>query len=90
MSQGVYTLDEAELAFARTLNGRVWELLEKTDRSKSEAEEMVHAAHASCYHWLQSGSEVNGLFPEFTRCWRFKNPRYATRLQGLSIIDERT
>lgn len=53
------TQDEAQLKFAKKINGRVWELLEKTERSPSEDEEMVHAAHASLYHWLYAGSAVH-------------------------------
>lgn len=54
-----YTLGEAHQAFARQLNGRVWELLEKEGRSRAEDEDMLHAAHASLYHWLQVGSAVH-------------------------------
>lgn len=54
-----YTLEQAHSHFAKTLNGKVWELLEKSDRTKSEDELMVYAAHASCYHWLKAGSGLN-------------------------------
>jgi tetratricopeptide (TPR) repeat protein len=54
-----YTLEEAHHHFATTLNGRVWELLGKADRSKAEDEIMLYAAYASCYHWLSAGTEVN-------------------------------
>ncbi|MBW8010425.1 MAG: hypothetical protein FVQ83_04170 [Chloroflexi bacterium] len=54
-----YTQAEAHKMFARTLNGKTWELLEKADRSKQENELMVHTAHASNYHWLQVGTGVN-------------------------------
>jgi hypothetical protein len=53
-----YTIEEAHRHFAIALNGTVWDLLQKSDRSQSENELMVHAAHTSCYHWLQVG---NGL-----------------------------
>jgi hypothetical protein len=33
----------------------VWTLLEKADRSPDEDDLMVHAAHASAYHWRQVG-----------------------------------
>ncbi len=55
----LYTLEEAHLHFAKTLNGKVWELLQKTERSKVEEELMVHAAHASCYHWLIAGTGLH-------------------------------
>ncbi|WP_297590432.1 hypothetical protein [Roseibium sp.] len=45
-------------AMAISLNQRVWSLLEKNDRTAEESDEMVHAAHASLYHWLQAGGPV--------------------------------
>jgi len=54
-----YTLAEAQLHFAKNLNGKVWELFGKADRSKAEDELMIHAAHASCYHWLMAGTELH-------------------------------
>jgi len=54
-----FTLEQAHGHFAKSLNGKVWELLEKPERSKSEDELMVYAAHASCYHWLKSGTGLN-------------------------------
>jgi len=53
------TLEEADLQFAKILNGKVWELLQKTNRLKSENEMMIHAAHASCYHWLKAGTGLH-------------------------------
>lgn len=37
--------------FAADLFNRVWDLMEKEDRTESDALEMIHAAHASRYHW---------------------------------------
>ena len=54
-----YTQEEAHKMFARTFFGKTWELLEKADRSELEDELMVHAAHASNYHWLQVGTGLN-------------------------------
>lgn len=54
-----YTLDEAHKHFAISTNGLVWQLLEKKDRSKSDEELMIHAAHTSCYHWLQVGTGLH-------------------------------
>lgn len=53
--QDCYTLNEAQLLFAKRTNSRVWELLEMPERSQAEDEEMIHAAHASLYHWMQIG-----------------------------------
>ena len=41
------------------LFNRVWELLERADRSPAEVDEMIHAAHASRYHWGEAGTAVN-------------------------------
>lgn len=54
-----FSLDEAHLYFAKTINLRVWELLGKEARSPAENEELLYAAHASLYHWLQVGTGVN-------------------------------
>jgi len=46
-------------ALAKTIHGEVWRLLEKPDRSPADDERMVHAAHASCYHWLLAGTPMH-------------------------------
>ncbi|WP_345244327.1 hypothetical protein [Pontibacillus salipaludis] len=37
----------------------VWTLLELEDRSEEQEETMIHAAHASRYHWEQIGTSLN-------------------------------
>jgi hypothetical protein len=53
------TLEEAHKHFAKSINGRVWELLQKTSRSQDEDDEMLHAAHACTYHWKFVGNAVH-------------------------------
>ena len=53
------TLAQAHEKFAKSLNGKTWELLGKTERTRDEDELMVLAASASLYHWLQVGTVVN-------------------------------
>jgi hypothetical protein len=36
-----------------------WTLIEKVDRTPAETDEMIHAAHASGYHWSKAGTIVN-------------------------------
>jgi hypothetical protein len=36
-----------------------WSLLDKSERSPGEAALMIHAAHASAYHWRQVGEPLN-------------------------------
>jgi hypothetical protein len=54
-----YTLEEAHKEFAKRINGQVWKLLEKAERTEAEDEEMVLAAYACLYHWSYAGTEVN-------------------------------
>ena len=54
-----FTIQEAHLHFAKSINGRVWGLLGKNDRSEAENDEILYAAYASAYHWLQVGTPVN-------------------------------
>jgi hypothetical protein len=53
--------DQGEIhkKFAVDLFNYVWDLLEKPDRSQQEDDAMLHAAHASRYHWEQIGAPVN-------------------------------
>jgi hypothetical protein len=44
--------------FAVELNHRVWRLLEKANRTQEEDDIMIHAAHASHYHWDEVGTAV--------------------------------
>ena len=46
---------------AADLFNRVWTLLETVDRTPEQDDEMVHAAHASRYHWgeVKVGEPVN-------------------------------
>jgi hypothetical protein len=54
-----YTIDEAHKYFAQSINGRVWELLQKPHRSQAENDEMLYAAHACTYHWKFAGTVVH-------------------------------
>ena len=48
-----------ERRLATELFNQVWRLLEREDRTEAEDAEMVHAAHASCFHWMQVGEPVH-------------------------------
>lgn len=45
-------------AAAVALFNRVWDLLDKQDRSPEEADTMLHAAHASRFHWGEVGTPL--------------------------------
>ncbi len=49
--------DERKLA--ASLFNHVWDLMGKKNRTSSENDEMIHAAHASRYHWGNVGEPVN-------------------------------
>jgi hypothetical protein len=60
MTQPSATLDAAaHRKLAVDLFNFVWTLLDKADRSREEADTMLHAAHASRYHWGLVGAPVN-------------------------------
>jgi len=42
-----------------SLFNKVWDLIDKKDRSEEDTELMINAAHASLYHWMQVGELVN-------------------------------
>lgn len=50
---------EAHKHFGATVNGEVWELLGRSERTSDDDALMVHAAHASQYHWLKAGTAVH-------------------------------
>jgi hypothetical protein len=54
-----YTEEEWYRRSAVDLFNQVWTLLEKQDRTTEEDDRMIHAAHASRYHWEKVGTAVN-------------------------------
>ena len=45
--------------FGVELNGLVWRLLDKTDRSPEDEDNMITCAYASLYHWSMVGKPEN-------------------------------
>lgn len=43
----------------------VWELLDKKDRTEEDDRMMIHAAHASLFHWIQVGDAENDYLGEW-------------------------
>jgi DNA-binding transcriptional MerR regulator len=50
---------EAQRQLGADLFNKCWTLMEKTDRTADDDDEMIHCAHASAYHWLQVGTPAN-------------------------------
>jgi len=49
---------EEHKRFAVSLFNLTWSLLDKTDRTRQEEDKMIHAAHASRYHWGEIGTPI--------------------------------
>lgn len=54
-----FTSAEAHKHFAIAAHGETWTLLENPARSAPDAEMMLYAAYASCYHWRHTGTAVH-------------------------------
>jgi hypothetical protein len=52
------TEQEAHRKFAVDLFNLVWDLLDKGERTKEEDDRMLHAAHASRFHWGEIGTPL--------------------------------
>lgn len=53
-----FTEKEFHKKSAVDLFNLVWSLMDKKDRTKEEDDKMVHAAHASRFHWGEIGTPV--------------------------------
>lgn len=59
MTDPSFDLDAAHRWFAVETNNRCWDLIELPARSPEETAEMLHTAHASCWHWDQVGDALH-------------------------------
>jgi len=50
---------EVHKKLAVELFNLTWDLIERDDRNQAEIDRMIHAAHASRYHWEIAGDAVN-------------------------------
>lgn len=51
--------DEVHRRLGIELFNHTWDLLDKANRTPQEADEMIHAAHASRFHWEKVGGPIN-------------------------------
>jgi DNA-binding transcriptional MerR regulator len=49
---------ETHRRLAKDLFNHTWTLIEKADRSPEEADQMLHATHASAWHWSKGGGTL--------------------------------
>jgi hypothetical protein len=59
-----FDVSQAHRWFAEEFNNRGWDLVESSDRSAAQIDEMISAAHAANVHWRAVGDPVNLLRAE--------------------------
>lgn len=58
MNEEKSTEEEGHRKFAVDAFNLVWDLLDKEERTEGENDKMVHAAHASRFHWGEIGTSL--------------------------------
>jgi hypothetical protein len=53
------TIEEFHRKMAVSCFNKVWDILDKSERTQSEIDLMIHMAHTSRYHWEMIGQPVN-------------------------------
>lgn len=61
MSEPPFDVKRANRWFAVELNNLSWDWVEGRPAPGTTAERAIHAAHASCHHWLEAGDVLNHL-----------------------------
>jgi hypothetical protein len=61
MPTPAFDLPTAHRWFAIEGNNLAWNLIEKKQRSPDDIDRLIHAAHASHWHWSEIGKPVNEL-----------------------------
>jgi hypothetical protein len=64
MPKPPFDISQAHHWFAVELNNRAWDLIEATERSPEETDELIDAAHGACLHWRAVGAPQNALRAE--------------------------
>jgi hypothetical protein len=59
MSTPPFDLAQAHRWFAIECNNQAWDLVEKSDRTPHETQQMISAAHAAALHWDAVGNALN-------------------------------
>lgn len=52
-------MKESHATFAVDLFNKTWDLIDKSNRTRAEIDQMINAAHGSRYHWEIAGEAVN-------------------------------
>ncbi len=59
MEEKKYSAEECHKNFAVNLFNKTWEIIDKEERTQEEIDLMIHAAHASRYHWGEIGKPIH-------------------------------
>jgi hypothetical protein len=59
MNQEKKFSEEEHKKFAVGLFNLTWSLMDKKDRTREEDDKMIHAAHASRFHWCEIGTSAH-------------------------------
>lgn len=54
-----FDLKKAHRWFAAETNNRAWGLIDNAELSSVERDQALHLAHASCFHWSESGEPIH-------------------------------
>ena len=65
MAEPPFDLDTADRWFGIELNNRTMDALDAGQVTPGTCEAYIHAAHASCHHWMQVGTVANHGRGEF-------------------------
>ena len=65
MAEPPFDLASANRWFGIELNNRIMDALEAGRVTPETAESLIHAAHASCHHWMQAGTAAHHGRGEF-------------------------
>ena len=65
MAEPPFDMESAHRWFGIELNNRTMDALESGRVTPQTAESHIHAAHASCHHWMQVGTAANHGRGEF-------------------------
>ena len=91
MAEGKKFSEEQRKKFAAGLLNLTWSLLDKKDRTKEEDDKMIHAAHASRFHWGEIGTSASFERGE----WQISSARQlhrpnTTRARGQIVCNVRS
>jgi hypothetical protein len=61
MTDAPFDVRQAHRWFAVEWNNLSWDYVEAASRTADQVEQMIHAAHGACLHWLAAGDLLNHL-----------------------------